>query len=287
MQDLKILDNDKTDWFSDFISRYSYLYFEPESLSGMKGIYENCYQSSPLTEESRNSCLKKVGITKLGATHYKAEDEAMKCLNDGRFNKDALAWKTSKLKWDEENNKLLYFAFESEDKKNYRNGLGNPIIIADFQNYCEKLKGNKKSITEDLPKLEPLTDINEWLDKWQDFIQKHLKEYDPPKNIGPVYIINALFFLSKGKVPIYDAFAHKAIRALALDISPNQVFLGANPGRDNPKGMATMYCEYMLLLKKVFAGHVFEDNDMFISRELDRALWVYGHATKKYQPYKD
>ncbi|MBR6444064.1 MAG: hypothetical protein IKS63_01390, partial [Firmicutes bacterium] len=108
-----------------------------------------------------------------------------------------------------------------------------------------------------------------------------------PKNIGPVYIINAMFFVSGGKAPIYDAFAHKAVRSLVMDIAPSEVYLGGNPDKNETKNVVLMYQEYMTLLKKVFSC-TFKDktqNDMFISRELDRALWVYGHSTKKWTKF--
>lgn len=45
-----------------------------------------------------------------------------------------------------------------------------------------------------------------------------------------------------------------------------------------------MYREYMIILDKIFKDFSKEKNinGMFISRELDRALWVYGHSVKKY-----
>ena len=48
-----------------------------------------------------------------------------------------------------------------------------------------------------------------------------------------------------------------------------------------------MYSEYIWLLNDVFKEEIHKDKSvMFISRELDRALWVYGHASEKYDEYK-
>lgn len=105
-----------------------------------------------------------------------------------------------------------------------------------------------------------------------------------PKNIGPVYIINALFFLTGGKAPIYDVFAHKAVKALLLNISPSEVYMGGNPDKHDIDNVTAMYLEYILLLKMIFKDEVKikGKDDMFISRELDRALWVYGHSNFLY-----
>ena len=269
------------DIYDDFVSKYSYLYFVPNSLKGVEK-YTTCYQKSDPSDKDRNKKLEEVGIHNLNATDYNAEEKVVtEYLSKGTFNEVSLAWKAGRLTWDYKLHSLSFINFESEDKESYRNGLGSLILKTEFDKYCELLSEKKETILRALP-----SDIN-CIDNWKSIYKKHLKEYNPPKNIGPVYIINALFFLSKGRLPIYDAFAHKAIRALALDIAPNQVFLGTNPDKTDVKGVATMYCEYMMLLKKVFDKQISKDKNMFISRELDRALWVYGHATQKYPAEKN
>ena len=40
------------------------------------------------------------------------------------------------------------------------------------------------------------------------------------KQIGSVYVITILFFLSEGKYPIYDKYAHTAVKALYLNKNP-------------------------------------------------------------------
>lgn len=107
---------------------------------------------------------------------------------------------------------------------------------------------------------------------------------DVPTNFGCVYILNLLSFISKGEMPIYDQFAHRAVKALFISayltkddpntdpykIKPDQIFIGAAPSKTDVKAVIKMYNEYLWLLNAVFG----KKN---ISRSLDRALWVYGH----------
>ena len=182
------------------------------------------------------------------------------CLNKGVFNEYALAWKAGRLVWSD--NKPDFKDFY--DGSNYVNGYGGKIDKSSFDDYCASIKdfdcsGELRNIYKTVLGLSPY-------------------------NVGPVYNITALFFLSRGKFPIYDRFAHKAVRALALDMKPSEVYIGSNPSKDEIDQVMCMYNEYMFLLKKVFPKGVSDEGTTspFISRELDQALWVYGHADKKW-----
>ena len=94
------------------------------------------------------------------------------------------------------------------------------------------------------------------------------------KNVGAVYLITILFFLSNKEYPIYDYFAHKAVKALYLDKKPNEIFVGGAPDKTELDKVIAMYGEYVYLLNQVFGYHNIE-------RELDRSLWVYGHYKKE------
>lgn len=94
------------------------------------------------------------------------------------------------------------------------------------------------------------------------------------KNVGAVYLITILFFLSNKEYPIYDYFAHKAVKALYLDKKPNKIFVGGAPDKTELDKVIAMYEEYVYLLDQVFGYHNIE-------RELDRSLWVYGHYRKE------
>lgn len=116
-----------------------------------------------------------------------------------------------------------------------------------------------------------------------------------PKCFGTIQIINSLFFRSKGKIPIYDYYAHVGLKALLYNVSPQEVFVGEAPsktlqskGRDNKHLMAVnLLREYMRQLEQLKsmcsdADKYFDKNGMFIDRDLDRALWVYGHCSVKW-----
>lgn len=68
-----------------------------------------------------------------------------------------------------------------------------------------------------------------------------------------------------------------------LGISPKDVYYRDIPSKKEVDSVIAMYTEYMLLLKIVFKDF-FENKkkgEAFIPRELDMALWVYGHSQKE------
>ena len=106
---------------------------------------------------------------------------------------------------------------------------------------------------------------------------------------GSVYLISSMFFLSKGNVPIYDYFANVAVKALLTEMCPQDVYVGQAPSKDScSKGnkdnklAINMLVEYQNMLTKLAEGTDYYKNKGFISRKLDRALWVYGHALNNY-----
>lgn len=96
---------------------------------------------------------------------------------------------------------------------------------------------------------------------------------DSPTNFGTVYIINLMHFISEGKIPIYDKFAHKAVKAIFAEVNANKIYVGGPPEKSKVTDAINMLNEYIWLLEKVFG----KSN---IDRQTDRALWVYGHADK-------
>lgn len=247
----------------DFISRYEYLYFEPKS------YLKNCESRKYNSIEDYKKRIIELGIENLKGTDFSAENEVVNSLlKCSIFNKYALAWKAGKIDW--KNDKLgIKNNFESEDEACYINGYGGKINKDTFKTYCLNLETKKEIINK-------FVDDNNWKEAYKTVMAIS------PKNIGPVYNINTLFFLTAGKAPIYDKFAHKAVKALLLDISPSEVYLGGNPIKGDVDKVIALYKEYMILLKLIFTSEI-NKNGMYISRELDRSLWVYGHSTKKYK----
>lgn len=102
------------------------------------------------------------------------------------------------------------------------------------------------------------------------------------KGIGPVYAITLLYFISKGKWPIYDRFAKMALSAIC---DPK----GKKPGD---------VVEYKELPQKAFSDIISQDMEEYKgqieavfgmeeyqkSRDIDRALWAYGHLFKQKMP---
>ena len=227
-----------------------YLYFDPDSLSGdMRDRYE-------VVKSKYNINIK-------NKTKYNVEKQIMvNKLKKGVYDELSFAWKNGLIKSDN---------IIEKDGEYYKMCYGGKVSVASLKNYINNISNNKAKILELIR-----SKVDE--DGWEKVYC--LAKEDAPSGVGPVNIINALFFISKGMAPIYDKYVHKAIRALAMNITPDCVYIGENPDKDDVRRVLIMYKEYMLLLKKIFPDEC-EKKDEFISRELDRALWVYGHYNEK------
>lgn len=95
--------------------------------------------------------------------------------------------------------------------------------------------------------------------------------------IGPVYYYTLLYFLSKGKCPIYDQFAEIALTAIENGIDPSQKIHYSAP--EIKKKYIERYNKYEENLTIIF-NHTYRDTINRQDRSLDRALWVYGHLFK-------
>ncbi len=206
------------------------------------------------------------------------EDKIIRYLNNGIINDTVVAWKAGRLIKEAD---ILKPKMKDGD---YLNGYGKKIKKNHLLDYLDEVSKNWKE--HNLDKEEEFAKIyNTIIDAVQEI----------PDNFGCVYIINLIFFLSKGKWPIYDKFAHKAIKAIKMNKRPSEIYVGEAPSKAivkdkcieaNPD-VINMYSEYIWLLNDVFKEEIHKDKSvMFISRELDRALWVYGHASDKYDEYK-
>lgn len=95
-----------------------------------------------------------------------------------------------------------------------------------------------------------------------------------PNNFDTVYIITLMHFISKGEIPIYDKFAHIAVKALYANVRPSEIYVGPAPDKNDLPGVYNLMNEYMWLLNKVFGTSK-------ISKSIYRALWAYGHENGK------
>jgi len=97
----------------------------------------------------------------------------------------------------------------------------------------------------------------------------------PGTGLGPTNKLAIQFFVTHGSEPIYDIYAHKG--ALAIDqnlstVPPRQPVAGYKPVQT-----WSDYQNFKCLLRRIGLQAC---GGMFISRDDDRALWVYGHLFK-------
>jgi len=97
----------------------------------------------------------------------------------------------------------------------------------------------------------------------------------PGTGLGPTNKLAIQFFITHGSEPIYDVYAHKG--ALAIDqnlstVPPRQPVAGYKPVQTWGD-----YQDFKCLLRRIGLQAC---GGMFVSRDDDRALWVYGHLFK-------
>ena len=96
------------------------------------------------------------------------------------------------------------------------------------------------------------------------------------KGLGTVYLITLLYFISRGKYPIYDRFAMMAVQAICENKMPGDCVAISELPEKNSHTFQTVFEDYMIpFIKKLedIFGAAYQE-----SRDIDRALWVYGHA---------
>lgn len=94
------------------------------------------------------------------------------------------------------------------------------------------------------------------------------------QNLGSVYLITLVSFITKGEYPIFDRFAQVAVSAIISGAKPGAYIeeKALSDRKSNAKAIINR-CDsiYVDSLKYVF-GERYKQN-----RDIDRALWVYGH----------
>lgn len=193
------------------------------------------------------------------------EDEIDRLLKEGIKSKldvvHILAWKIGKIKHLESDNQFVY-------AKDWANAEKFDVTLRkekfDIDKMAEYIVGNFEALEEKATH-DPqgvLRDLNSV----------------GVAGIGPTYLLTLLYFISKEKYPIYDQFAVMAADAIVADIEPgNRVEYRFMPDK-NSETFDTIMQEYM-------APYIQKLNDIFgdayqKSRDIDRAIWVYGHLFK-------
>lgn len=234
-----------------YMSRNIDIEFSKEQVNSFISRYE------PLYFKNDN---KSKDIPKLNTTEIEVEEYIEGKLKSGIVDEYVVVWKAGRLKKaDIDNDKFL-------QEKKYINGYGNHIDSNELKTYLSKLKKNE--IQEIIYSSDMLS--QDILEKSYDLVKENV-----PTNFGSVYLINILYFLSKGKIPIYDKYAHIAVKALCFGYTPSNIYVGAPPEKSRTKMVINMLSEYMWYLNKLFGT-------CNIPRSLDRALWVYGHSKIEY-----
>jgi hypothetical protein len=222
------------------------------------------------------------------------EDKIEKILRDGISMpadiKLILAWKLGNLNHEASQSKeSIEYNCKYKHDSVFKNNNGNEVKAKPYIDYIYK---NLQDFKEKAKSYENLGDVFCKLRK------------DKPANFGNTYLLTLIFFLSNGAFPIYDRFAQIAIEAIKNGIQPNSKlgfpgFIESSDPQweDGPRGgqhIESFYKKYQDDLKDIFCGEL-EDckqrrasgkatdlkEAIKIERNIDRALWVYGHLFKK------
>ena len=108
--------------------------------------------------------------------------------------------------------------------------------------------------------------------------------------IGKVYIITLLYFITKGRWPIYDQFASIAINAMNTEnMKPYDIISDSELPDTNSEAFSKhltssgIYMDYLNFIKEFQSQSTYQ---YITSRDIDRALWAYGHTIKKWYTVK-
>lgn len=171
--------------------------------------------------------------------------------------KKILAWKLGKIKRKQTLSNVDEFPYNSnpEDPEFWKIRNGKIIDIESLFNY---LKQNP---------LDDEADIKLYINN---LVKNNY-------GIGYVYAITLLYFVSKGKYPIYDRFAMIAIKAIEEEKMPGEIIsyseLSENFMSEKNK---CSYKTYTNLIEDHFNDE-FKKDIKNRTRFVDRALWTYGH----------
>ncbi len=93
--------------------------------------------------------------------------------------------------------------------------------------------------------------------------------------LGTVYLLTLVWAISGMKHPIYDKFAKVAITSICNGVKPNVHVYKNPPDKTQVDDIKDMYNAYQKQLSDVFG------EEWRSRREIDQALWVYGHQKFK------
>lgn len=264
---MKFYDKNKKQFveFGDsFIEQYAEAYYYPKK--GKIG--------SPLVK----------GLSR--CSHY-PEEEIDKLLENGIKNEEdvvhILAWKIGKIAHlNCKEDKPFSYSCDWRGLEDYNICARNSSTIQLRKNKFP-IKEIAEYISANVNHWEGDIEQNNWFGVLEDF--NNIKREKGWRCLGSVYCITLLYFISKGKYPIFDQFADKALDVISQNKEefPNVDSKSYKPlPSDLPikgkkmrefKERYGKYCEEIEELKSQLTD-VYRDQK---NRDLDRALWVYGH----------
>ncbi len=196
------------------------------------------------------------------------EDKIIAKLGKGIYDSSSIAWKLGTELNDNGDINYRYFHFKADDTKKFCKLVQKCYDSSSLKTY------NSNFDRKDLYKC--IRDL------YSEILKINIDTGLPGEKFGAVQIINSIYFLSAGKVPIYDEHAHKGILALDYKVSPLDIYLGYNNSKTDIDTVICLYKEYLMLLETVFSDKIFSTENQFIDRKLDQALWVYGHCSRNW-----
>lgn len=259
-----------------------------------KSYFNNTEAISYITDKGRT---RKVGQN---SCHVESVIEEILSREPKSFTVDdialILAWKIGKIKHSESQEKIIFHSdwasvlgeYSEENKKFTgmrdretlnRYGTKRPVLkikkLAEFFNeHAEKINTAERK---------------EILELVQDDINRNSKTWE---GIGAVYLLTLLYFATNTRqkdansikdviIPIYDRFAMRALKAIKEGIKPgNIVQTGIKlPDKSNmnfAEKLENIMQKYIGLIEEIFGIKKYSEN-----RDIDRALWVYGHLFKE------
>jgi hypothetical protein len=242
--------------------------------------FVECYQPLYFNDATSDEVKEKLGIgSRLTSSKQRTERKVEKYVveelgkykeSDYKIQKEFVAWKSGELE-----------GVHLPDKTDEQGVIREPEPLGDISIFGNKIKNLDEyidAINGIIEELKALIEADKVSETYN--ILVNLQKEKKVKTFGSVYIITLIYFLSGGMYPIYDKFAHKAVKALYFGFNPRSIYVNGAPGKTEVETVMAMYKEYLFLLEGVFGTY-------HISREQDQALWVYGHSYKGYKDAPD
>ena len=120
------------------------------------------------------------------------------------------------------------------------------------------------------------------------FLENLLKFRRP--NLASTYALALWFFVTKGQSPIYDRYADIALRAIDqnkkvghLNVKDDEKVVFKGIDSDITETTINYHLDYIAMLNQYFDWEHKIDKER---RDIDRALWVYGHMFETKLPEK-